>query len=195
MRKAKIKRITKEVNIELELKLDGKGEYKVESGIGFLNHMLSLFAKHGLFDLKLKARGDLDVDLHHTNEDIGITLGEAFYKALGKRKKIERFGTGFVCMDEALVRCIVDLSGRSFLKVKPKNIPTPKVTYSYSHFKQFLKAFTDHAKINLHLDILEGEDLHHILEASFKALALALKEASRINPRKKGLPTTKGKLD
>lgn len=195
MRRAKLKRKTKEVDITLELTIDGKGKYAISTGIEFLNHMLSLFAKHGLFDLKLRAAGDLGVDAHHTNEDTAITLGEAFSKALGKKEKVRRFASHLVCMDEALVRCVVDLGGRPYLKLKPAAWRQGKAAYAYSHFKQFLKAFVDHARINLHLDILEKDDLHHALEASFKALALALKDAAAIDPRKKGLPTTKGKID
>ena len=195
MRKAKIKRKTKEVNITLECTIDGKGNYSISTGIDFLDHMLSLFAKHGVFDLKLRATGDLGVDIHHTNEDTAIALGEAFSKALGKKERIKRFASHFVCMDEALVRCVIDVGGRPYLKITPATWDPGKTTYTYSHFKQFLKAFVDHARINLHLDILGKDDLHHALEASFKALALALGEAAALDPRKKGLPSTKGKID
>ena len=192
---ARIERRTEEVKIDLELNIEGRGEFKINTGIGFLNHMLSLFTKHGLFDMKLTAKGDLEVDLHHTNEDVGIVLGEAFYDILKEKRQIKRFGTSFICMDEALVRCVVDISGRSYLKIKPKNLRVKGENYTYSYFKQFLKAFIDHSKISLHLDILEGEDFHHILEACFKALGVALKEAVSFEPRVKGLPTTKGKID
>ncbi len=206
MRKAIIKRKTKEVNIIVKLNIDGKGEYKIDTKINFLSHMLSLLAKHGLFDIEIKARGDLDVDIHHTNEDIGISLGEAFLKALGKKVGIKRFGNSIVCMDEALVRCVLDISGRPYLKIAPFRLPAASSktimnmykknkVYTYSYFKQFLKGFVDHFKINLHIDVLEGEDFHHITEASFKALALALKEAVKIEPRRKSIPTTKGKID
>ena len=195
MREAKIKRKTGEVDITGEFVLDGQGEYTISTGIEFLDHMLSLFIKHGLFNLKLCVKGDLGVDIHHTNEDTAIALGEAFCRALGTKERIKRFAVSFVCMDEALVRCVVDLSGRPYLKLNPVTCRFEKATYTYSHFKQFLKAFVDHSRINLHLDILENEDLHHALEASFKALALALRDASAIDPLKKGLPTTKGKID
>jgi imidazoleglycerol-phosphate dehydratase len=196
MREIRVKRKTKEVDIVVEINLDGKGLYQINTGIDFLNHMLSLFSKHAVFDLKIKAKGDLEVDIHHTNEDIGIALGEALNKSLQDKKKIVRFGTAFVCMDEALVRCVLDISGRSYLKIRPHrlNIIQDK-TYTFSHFKQFLKAFVDHSGITLHLDILEGEDYHHILEASFKSLGLSLKEATRLERRKKGIPSTKGKID
>jgi len=195
MRKAKIIRKTEEVSLVLELDLDGKGEYSIDTGIEFLDHMLSLFAKHGLFSLKLRVKGDLGVDIHHTNEDTAIALGEAFVKALGAKKQIQRFSSAFVAMDEALVRCVVDISGRPYFKIKPGSWRAGKVVYTYSHFKQFLKAFTDHCRINLHLDILDKEDMHHVMEASFKALGLALKDACSLDPRKKGVPSTKGQID
>jgi imidazoleglycerol-phosphate dehydratase len=195
MRKVALNRKTKEVDIRLELNIDGTGKYRVNTGIQFLDHMLSLFTRHALFNLNLKVKGDLGVDLHHTNEDVGIALGQAFYKALGQKVGIKRFAATLVTMDESLVRCALDLGGRPYLKIKPKKWLGPKTAYTYSHFKQFLKAFVDYAKINLHIDVLEGEDLHHVLEASFKALGLALKDATRIEPRRKGIPTTKGKMD
>ncbi len=194
MRKVKIKRKTKETNIALELNIDGKGKYRISTGIPFLDHMLSLFSKHGLFDLNLRAKGDLEVDLHHTNEDIGIVLGEAFRKALKNKKGIRRFGWAFVVLDEAKVRVVLDLSGRAYLEITPKNIRIPLQGYSFKHFKDFMRAFVNNALITLHIDILGGEDLHHILECSFKALGLALDEATLLDKRKKGLPTTKGKL-
>ncbi len=194
MRKEKLCRDTKEVRVEIELNIDGRGKHDIDTGIEFLDHMLSLFSFHGSFDLKVKARGDIGVDIHHTNEDVAIALGDIFRKILNKKKSIKRFGYSFVCMDDALVRCVVDISGRPYFKIKPKNFRCYKVFYSYSHFKHFLKSFSDHFRINLHLDVIEGEDLHHILEASFKALGLALAEALKID-RKKNLPTTKGKID
>jgi len=206
MRSARIKRKTNEVNISIDLTIDGVGESKIDTGIDFLDHMLTLFTKHGLFNIDLKARGDLGVDFHHTNEDTAIAMGEAFLKALGDKKKLVRFGYSIVCMDDALVRCVVDVGGRPYIKIKPDKLPressniiikhpsTNKV-YSYLYFKQFLKAFADHLRINLHLDILEGEGLHHILEASFKSLGLTLKNALSLDPRKIDLPTTKGKID
>ncbi len=206
MRKAIVRRKTKEVDITLELNLDGSGRNTVETDVYFLDHMLSLFAKHGLFDLKLKAKGDTEIDIHHTNEDIAISLGKAFGEALKDKTGIHRFGISYVCMDEALVRCVLDLSGRPYLKIKPSRLsrdisclPPDRrgrgSGYSYSYFKQFLKAFVDHARLNLHIDILEGEDFHHILEASFKALALALRQAVSQDVRVRGLPTTKGVID
>ena len=194
-RKAQLRRKTKEVDVKIKLNIDGEGNPRIKSGIPFLDHMLSLFAKHGVFDLDITAKGDLEIDIHHTNEDVAISLGQAFLKALGKKEKIRRFGWAYVCMDEALVRCVVDLSGRPFLVVKPARIKVVEsAEYTYAHFKHFLKAFFDNLKANIHLDIIAGEDSHHILEAAFKALGLALDSAVIIDKRKKGLPTTKGKI-
>jgi len=201
-----VKRKTKEVDITIRLNIDGKGRYNIDTDIDFLNHMLSLLAKHGSFNLDIKAKGDINVDIHHTNEDIAISLGTAFLKSLKDKRGIQRFGDSLVCMDEALVRCVIDISGRSYLKIKPKKLPREysktfmkrplqNREYTYSYFKQFLKGFVDHFKINLHLDVLEGEDFHHIIEASFKALAIAIKKAVRIGSRKRSLPTTKGRID
>ncbi|MFH1900803.1 MAG: imidazoleglycerol-phosphate dehydratase HisB [Candidatus Omnitrophota bacterium] len=195
MRKARIRRKTKEVDITVELNLDGEGRHRIDTGVDFLNHMLSLFGKHGIFDLKIKARGDLGVDIHHVNEDLGIALGCTFLKSLGNKEKISRFGFSFVCMDEALIRCVLDISGRPYLKVRPNKLKIiDDRNYTFSHFKQFLRAFVDHSGISVHLDISEGEDYHHIIEACFKALSIALCAAVRIEKRKKGVPTTKGKI-
>lgn len=194
MRKAEVKRKTKETEITLKLNIDGKGSYAISTGITFLDHMLSLFSKHGLFDLNLKAKGDLDIDLHHTNEDIGIVLGEAFKKALGKKKNIKRFAWAFAVLDEAKVRVILDLSGRPYLEINPPRLKVPSSGYSFKHFKDFMRAFVNNALITLHIDILKGEDFHHILECVFKALGLALDEATLIDKRKKGIPSTKGRL-
>jgi len=194
-RKARIRRTTQETDIKLALALDGSGNAAVKTGIGFLDHMLTLFAKHGCFDLTLTAKGDLAVDIHHTNEDSGIALGQAFLKALGSKERIRRFAGAYCAMDEALVRVVLDLSNRSYLRISPstmkKYVPEG---YSYSSCKQFMQALVNNARMTLHLDVLEGEDIHHILEACFKALALALKEAVSIDPRKRGVPSTKGVL-
>ena len=198
MRKVKVKRKTKETSVEVEFNLDGKGRYKVASGIGFLDHMLCLFSKHGLFDLKVKAKGDLEVDLHHTNEDVGITLGQALAKALKSKAGISRFGTAVSILDEAQVRAVVDISGRPYLDIAgPKSIISAKSQtqgYSLSYCRQFLRAFVSACAISLHIDILKGQDTHHILECCFKALGRALDQATAIDKRKKGLPTTKGRL-
>lgn len=198
MRKIKLVRKTKETKVEIELNLDGQGKYKVSSGNAFLDHMLSLFSKHGLFDLKLGAKGDLEIDLHHTNEDIGITLGQAFAKALKDKKKIRRFGFAYVTLDETEVRAVVDISGRPYLDVatasKIKYVKSAVKGYTFSYLRQFLRAFVNASSVTLHIDVIKGEDLHHILECCFKALGLALDQASSIDKRKKSLPTTKGKL-
>jgi len=197
-RKVVVKRKTKETDITLELGIDGKGKAQVKTGIGFLDHMLTLFTKHGLFDLKIKAKGDLEVDIHHTNEDVGICLGTAIKKALGNKKGIKRFGTCFVPMDEALAktRVVLDISGRPslYLKAKPSKLKTKSSTYGLQDAKEFLKALCLNSGMNMHVDILRGEDIHHMIEAVFKALGRALDEATRLDKRVKGVPSTKGKL-
>ncbi len=194
MRKAKVVRKTKETKIEVSLNLDGAGRQSISTGIGFLDHMLSLTAKHGLFDLRLKAKGDLEIDIHHTNEDAGITLGEAFNKAIGDKKRIRRFASSFVVLDEAQAKVVIDVNGRPYIDITPKRLRLKAEGYSYNYFKQFLRAFINSFPVTLHIDILKGEDFHHILECCFKALGLALDEALLIDSRKEGLPTTKGKL-
>jgi imidazoleglycerol-phosphate dehydratase len=158
--------------------------------------MLTLLAKHGLMDLQLKARGDLEVDIHHTNEDIGISLGQAFTKALGDKKGIRRYGSTAVPMDEALVRVTLDISGRPSLYVnKEKKVRLSRQPkYTFDDAVDFLRSFCQHAGINMHLGILAGEDTHHIIEGMFKALAKALDMAVAIDPRVRGVPSTKGKL-
>jgi len=194
---ARITRETKETKISLELNIDGEGKTTVNTGIPFLDHMLILLGKHGLFDLTISARGDLQVDIHHTNEDIGLVLGEAFRKALGKKKGIRRFGFSYVPMDEALARVVLDFSGRAYFSFDSQiKLPAPleKDKYDYETAKHFWKSFTDQAGLTLHLDVLKGTDFHHITEALFKALGKALGEATGINPRIKGIPSTKGIL-
>ena len=198
-RSAVIKRITKETAITGRLNIDGTGKYDIKTSIGFLDHMLELFAKHGLFDLELRAKGDLRVDTHHTNEDVGICLGEAFKKALADKKGIRRFASVTVPMDEALVEVTLDISGRPYLKdlvtyASPAFANEIVEHYSFNDAKEFLRAFINNAGINLIFDIKAGEDLHHILEALFKAFARALDEATQIDVRIKGVPSTKGKL-
>ena len=198
MRKAKLRRKTKETNVEVELVIDGKGAYRISTGIGFLDHMLSLFSKHGLFDLKIKAKGDLEVDFHHTNEDVAITLGNAFSKALKTKQGLRRFGAAYSILDEAQVRTVVDISGRAYLDISGLKSRSSAIShvqgYSLNYFKQFLRAFITAASLTVHVDIIKGQDLHHILECCFKSLGLALDEATAVDKRKKGLPTTKGKL-
>ncbi len=194
-RKVKIKRITKETEITVELNLDGRGRYQISTGIGFLNHMLELFTYHGGFDLKIQAKGDFDVDIHHTNEDLGITLGQAFNSALQDKKGISRFGFFYVPMGRALVRTVLDISERPSFYLS--NFPRVKSNPSYrlSDFKHFLESFVREAGINLHIDVIKSDDFHHMCEAIFKSLARALRMAVDVNPRYQNkIPSTKGKL-
>jgi imidazoleglycerol-phosphate dehydratase len=203
---SEIARKTKETNITVKLNIDGKGKADIKTGIGFLDHMLTLFAKHGFFDLSVSAKGDLDVDIHHTNEDAGITLGSAFKKALGAKKGIRRFGDSFVPMDGCLVRVVADISNRPSLHVHYKakrgvenllaNLAIgDNVKYSFVNMEQFIQALVMNAGINMHIEILAfDKDLHHLIEAVFKAMARALDEATQIDARSKAVPSTKGKL-
>ena len=187
-------RKTQETNITLELTLDGSGKADIHTGIGFFDHMLTLLSKHGLFDLILRCEGDLTVDAHHTVEDVGICLGKAFADALGDKTGIVRYGVAYAPMDEALVRAIVDLSGRAYtvctLNTREERIgdfPTSLCT-------EFFRAFADNGRMNLHIDQIRGENGHHIIEAAFKAIALSLREAVRRDERIVGVPSTKGVL-
>lgn len=194
-------RSTTETTIKVYLSLDGTGKSKIDTGIGFLDHMLTLFAKHAPFDLKVKTKKhDLHVDKHHTNEDVGITLGEAFKKALGGKKGIRRFGSIDVAvpMEEALVRVVLDISGRPSLHMRREERFAPSIArgtgeYTLNDAEQFLEAFVRNAGVNLHIEY-RGQDFHHIMEAIFKALGRALGDATRIDPRIKGVPSTKGRL-
>ena len=193
-RKAKTERVTSEVRVKVDINLDGKGVYEIETGIPFFNHMLSQFAKHGYFDLKISASGDLDVDFHHTVEDVGLALGDAFQKALGDKKSIRRFGEAFVPFDETLAFASVDLSGRPYLVYKVK-VPKSKVgEFDLELGEEFFKSFSNTLLCNLHIELKYGENLHHMIEAIFKAVGRALDKATRIDPRSGGIPSTKGKL-
>lgn len=193
-RYAKINRKTSETDIELTLELDGKGEASVDTGIGFFDHMLKSFAKHGLFDLNIKIKGDLHVDCHHTVEDAGIVLGAAVKKALGDKNSIKRYGSFLLPMDEALVMCAVDLSGRPYL-VYDAQFKDERVGYfDTAMAKEFFYAVSYSAGMNLHIKEMYGENSHHIIEAMFKAFARALDEAAAIDARVGGLPSTKGAL-
>ena len=195
MRKANIERKTAETDIKLSLNLDGTGKSNINSGCGFLDHCLTLFAKHGSFDLEVKCIGDINVDYHHTVEDIGICLGDAFKDAIGNMKGICRYGNMLLPMDEALILCAIDISGRSYLNYDV-NIPTAKVgDFDTELAWEFFIAFTRRANITLHLKQLEGKNSHHIIEGSFKAFARALKESVKIDEAKKDeIPSTKGVL-
>ena len=198
-RKAKKTRTTNETDIVVKLNIDGRGKSKVDTGIGFLDHMLDLFAKHGLFDLEIKAKGDLKVDLHHTNEDIGICLGQAFNQALGTKEGIRRFGDKTVPMDEALVHIVIDISGRPFLNpnwIRRMHKERRDVEgYNLEYARQFFQGFVHNFPITMNISVLEpGNDTHHLLEAIFKGTAKTLDEATQIDPRIKGVPSTKGRL-
>ena len=194
---AKVSRKTKETKILIELNLDGSGRYQISTEIPFLDHMLSALAKHGLFDLIVKAKGDLEIDIHHTNEDVGIVLGQAFSKALGNKMGIRRFGFFSVPMDEALVKATLDISGRPSVHIfkDKKSKLASSAQYSFHDACEFLRAFVQHAGINLIVEVISGDDSHHVTEAMFKAVTKALDQATQIDPRIKGVPSTKGALD
>ena len=193
-RKARKYRKTSETEISRSLGLDGKGLGKIKTGIPFFDHMLNLFARHGLFDLEVKAKGDLDVDLHHTVEDVGIVLGQALSAALGKKEGIRRYGCAHVPMDETLARVGVDLSGRPYLELRGLNRRGRAGNFSAQLVEEFLRALSVQGGMNLHAEILYGRDVHHQIEAIFKALAKALQEAVSRDPRVKGVPSTKGRI-
>lgn len=193
MRKAKIERKTKETNIVAELNLDGKGEAVIETELPFLNHMLELLTRHANFDLTLKAQGDLEVDAHHTVEDIGIVLGEALKKALGNREGINRYGFSLLPMDEALAQVALDISGRPFL-VFEVNFNQDKIgQFETDLFRDFFLAFVNHAGITLHIKTLSGRNDHHLIEAVFKGLAKSLEMA--VSLTRQNLPSTKEVID
>ena len=195
MRTAEINRTTAETAITLRLCLDGTGASQVQSGVGFLAHMLTLFAKHSRFDLTLTCSGDTQVDDHHSVEDIGIVLGQALCQALGDKRGICRYGSCILPMDEALILCAVDLSGRSCLRLQAQ-IPTEKVgTFDTELVEEFFQALTREARMNLHLRQLDGTNSHHIIEAMFKALGRTLRQAVAIDPDcRDEIPSTKGVL-
>ncbi|MCL4491670.1 MAG: imidazoleglycerol-phosphate dehydratase HisB [Nitrospirae bacterium] len=194
MRTAALKRKTKETDISIEMNLDGKGNYDIKTSIPFLDHMLNLFSFHGLMDLKVRATGDIEIDYHHLMEDLGIALGEALKKALGEKKGIKRYGTATIPMDESLARVVIDLSGRPYLVYKMKPPKGAAGGFEYSLFEDFFRSVTNHSMMNLHIIVEYGRDLHHVFEAVFKAFGRALQEAVSIDRKRKGLPTTKGKL-
>jgi imidazoleglycerol-phosphate dehydratase len=189
-----VKRQTNETNIELTLNIDGEGQSNIKTGVPFLNHMLDLFAKHGQFDLTVHASGDTDVDDHHTTEDIGICLGQVLREALGDKKGIKRYGNAFVPMDETLAQVVVDLSNRPHLEMCAQ-FPSQKVgTFDTELVHEFMWKLALEARMNLHIIVHYGQNTHHIIEAIFKALSRALDEATTIDPRIKGVPSTKGML-
>jgi imidazoleglycerol-phosphate dehydratase len=193
-RTASIERVTKETRIRLSINLDGSGIGKICTSVPFLDHMLDLFARHGLFDLEVEAQGDIDIDFHHTVEDIGIVLGQALKEALGDKKGIRRYGQASVPMDETLASVALDLSGRPFLVY---NVRLPKVKigeFDVELGREFFQAFVNNIGANLHLNVMYGDNVHHVLEACFKGFARALDMATQLDPRIEGVMSTKGKL-
>lgn len=193
-RQADVRRKTKETDVRVRLNLDGSGKSRILIGLPFLEHMLELFAKHGLFDLDVKCNGDLEIDDHHSVEDIAITLGQALTQALADKSGINRYGEAVVPMDEALCRSVIDLSGRFYLVYE---VPTKRQkigNFSVELAEHFWRSFAETAKFNLHIDCLRGRNTHHILEGTFKASARALRQAVELNSRISGVPSTKGSL-
>ncbi|MBR8661441.1 MULTISPECIES: imidazoleglycerol-phosphate dehydratase HisB [Brevibacillus] len=193
-RAAQIARTTNETDIALSFAVDGTGESRQDSGVPFLDHMLDLFTRHGHFDLTVKAKGDIEIDYHHTVEDIGICLGQALREALGDKKGIKRYGNAFVPMDDALAQVVIDISNRPHLEYRAA-YPSPVVgQFPTELVHEFLWKFALEARINLHVILHYGHNTHHMIEAIFKALGRALDEATTIDPRVKGVPSTKGVL-
>ena len=195
MRKASIERKTTETQIAVSINLDGTGAYDVKSGVGFLDHMLELLSRHSLIDIKLRAKGDTHIDFHHTTEDSGIALGQAFAKALGDRKGIRRYADCFLPMDEALTRAAIDVSGRPYL-IWNVEFSRPKIgEFDTELVREWFQAFAMNAGVTLHVQTLYGDNCHHIAESCFKALARVLRAATEIDPRQKNrIPSTKGSL-
>ncbi|MEX2631800.1 MAG: imidazoleglycerol-phosphate dehydratase HisB [Tistlia sp.] len=195
MRSARVERNTKETRISAEVNLDGTGESRIDTGIGFLDHMLDQLARHGLLDITLKAEGDLHIDAHHTTEDSGIVLGQAVSKALGERRGIRRYGDALIPMDETLTRVALDASNRPYLIWKVAFTRDKLGTFDTELFKEWFQAFAQHAGLTLHVETLYGTNNHHIVESCFKGLARALRDALEIDPRKAdAIPSTKGSL-
>ncbi|MGR3759850.1 imidazoleglycerol-phosphate dehydratase HisB [Roseobacteraceae bacterium NS-SX3] len=195
MRTSQITRTTAETDISAEINLDGTGVYDIQTGVGFFDHMLDQLARHSLIDMTIRAKGDYHIDDHHTVEDTGIALGQALVKALGDKKGIRRYGECHLPMDDAQVRCALDLSGRPFL-VWNVDLPAPKIgTFDTELVREFFQALSTHGGITLHIDQLHGFNSHHIAEAAFKAVARALRQAVETDPRKAdAIPSTKGAL-
>jgi imidazoleglycerol-phosphate dehydratase len=193
-RTATVSRTTRETDVSVSLNLDGTGKGNIQTGVQFLDHMLTLFAHHGLFDLEIACKGDLGVDGHHSVEDIGICLGEAFTKALGDKSGITRFAHAYFPMDESLARVAVDLSGRPFIVYRVDVSASRVGELDAELVEEFWRALAMHGRINLHIELLYGKNAHHIFEAVFKAAARALSQAVRIDVRVDGVPSTKGSL-
>ena len=193
-RSMSINRRTKETDVRVKLNLDGRGRGRIDTGLPFLDHMLTLFARHGLFDLEIVCKGDLEIDDHHSVEDIALTLGQALREALGDKVGINRYGEAIVPMDEALCRSVIDLSGRFYLVYEVQTKRQKIGNFSVELAEHFWRSFAETAKFNLHIDCLRGRNTHHILEGTFKATARALKQAVAHDPRIQGVPSTKGVL-
>lgn len=193
-RKAKIVRQTTETAIELSICLDGQGTYQVQTGMAFFDHMLAQFAKHGFFDLNITCQGDLEVDYHHSVEDVGICLGQAVCQALGDKRGIRRFGSSYVPMDEALARVVIDLSSRPFLAYNVAVNSRVTGNFDVSLFEEFFHAFVNNAQVTLHIELLTGKNIHHCFEAIFKAFGRALDAATGLEARQTEIPSTKGNL-
>jgi len=194
MRKAEVSRTTKETKIAVKLNLDGKGAAQIATGVPFLDHMLEQVARHGAFDLEISAKGDLHIDAHHTVEDIGISLGQAFAKAAGDKKGVRRYGHAYVPLDEALSRAVVDLSGRPGLEYRIEFTRARIGEFDVDLVHEFFQGFVNHALVTLHLDNLKGTNAHHQAETAFKAFGRALRMAVEPDPRVKDVPSTKGSL-
>lgn len=193
-RQAQVERFTEETRIKLSLNLDGRGRVNLNTGVPFLEHMLNLWSKHGLFDLNIEARGDLEVDAHHLVEDVGIALGEAFREAVGQKEGIKRYGYFLLPMDEALVMVSLDISDRPLLVFEVDNLAERVGEFDTELLEEFMRAFTHEARITLHLKLIHGRNSHHIIEALFKGLGRSLDQALQTDPRVEGVPSTKGKL-
>jgi imidazoleglycerol-phosphate dehydratase len=193
-RTGEVVRKTKETSIRISLKLDGKGKAEIASGIPFLDHMLTLFAVHGFFDLSVKAEGDLDVDFHHTVEDVGLVLGDAISQALGERKGIRRYGHVVIPMDDALAAVTVDLSNRPFMVYNTPDSIVYGIALNASLAKEFFRALVNRGGMNLHINVAYGENDHHVIESIFKAFGRALDQAVTVDGRTSGVPSSKGTL-
>lgn len=194
MRKSTIKRDTMETQISLDLNIDGKGDFEIKTGIPFFDHMMTLWTRHGFFDLKLEADGDIDVDHHHTVEDIGICLGQAVKEALGDKRGITRYGFNFLPMDETLCRTVIDLSNRPYLVYKVDYPGDKTGEFDVQLVQEFFQAFVNNSGATLHIEVQYGENIHHIIEAIFKSFARSLNQATMIDPAQTGIPSTKGVL-
>lgn len=193
-RTAHIARKTTETDISMKLTIDGTGKFKINTPVPFFNHMLELFSKHGCFDLTLQAQGDIEIDFHHTVEDIGICLGQTVLKALGAKKNINRYGDAAVPMDEALAQVYLDISGRSCLVFNTPSLRGKTGNFDLELVEEFFQAFANNSKTTLHINVPYGKNYHHIIEAVFKAFGRALDKATRIDKRAPGIPSTKGVL-